>query len=51
MKSRLKLVRSGKTFKFEVRGATIDGAKMTKELDWKQNEFFCRSKTSRDFEK
>ena len=26
-------------------------AKITKELDWKQNEVFCRSKTRRDLEK
>ena len=26
-------------------------SKMTRELDWKQNEVFCIFKTRRDFEK
>ena len=32
-------------------GRGWNNPKMTKELDWKQNEVFCRSKTRRDLEK
>ena len=53
-----KTMKEGKTVYYRrtleedpVRGGPLHYSKMTKELDWKQNEVFCRCKTRRDLEK